>query len=273
LGTLENKSHFRQESRVLESLEDRNEACYMVTEIAERIVVEEADAMSKLDYIRRAVTQAHPAILFQDATKFRQFMLDPKLARYFEGAKFAVHDDSYLPVAAENTAKQLAGVMSYVAASSLVFAHAFLESTIEDLLRMSRLCDMNTWVSFVSAKTIPISAILDAAVEAALETKLKDFVEDLHKQSLMFKIEQLAKLLKRSITKSCVKDYMYDASRLQAIDDLRHQLAHHRKKDFTVEAAEQDIRYLYRTAFHFLVLTTERYDLRGQRRADHKLGT
>ena len=44
---------------LLESLEDRNEACYMVTEIAESILVEKSDVISKLNYIQRAVAQAH----------------------------------------------------------------------------------------------------------------------------------------------------------------------------------------------------------------------
>jgi hypothetical protein len=79
---------------MLETLENRNEACYMVPEIVESIFVEKAAAISKLDYIRRAVTQAHPTIVFEDATNLRQLMLDPNMSRYFRGAKFAVHDES-----------------------------------------------------------------------------------------------------------------------------------------------------------------------------------
>ncbi len=251
---------------MLESLENRDEACYMVPEIVESIFVEKAATISKLDYIRRAVTHAQSTILFEDATNLRQLMLNPSMARYFQGAKFAVHDESYLPVAAESTAKQLHGIMSYVAASGLVFSHSDLESTIERLLKISQLCDINAWLSFIENKQIPISTIRDG-LETALETKLKAYIIDLHKESLLFKIEQLSKLLKRSVTQSAVKDYVYDASRLEALDELRHNLAHHSKKDYSIDQAQIDIAYLYHTALHFLDLTVERYDLQGQWRS------
>jgi hypothetical protein len=257
---------------MLESLENRDEACYMVTEIVGSIFTEESDTISKLNYIQRAVTQAHSTIAVEDAVNLRQLMLNPKMAKYFAGAKFAVQDGSYLPVAADATAKQLTGIMSYVAASGLIFAHSFLESAIENLLKMSRLCDINSWVGFLSTKTIPVATILDSNVEVALEAKLKEFVEDIQKQSLLFKIEKLSKLLKRSITKSSVKNYTYDATRLQSIDDLRHELAHHQKKDYTIKQAEEDMRYLYRTAFHFLDLTVDKYNLQGQWRPASNFG-
>lgn len=248
---------------MLESLENRNEACYMVPEIVESIFDEKTAVISKLDYIRRAVTQAHPTIAFEDATNLRQLMLDPNMSRYFRGAKFAVHDESYLPVAAESTTKQLRGIMSYVATSGLVFSHSDLESTIERLLKISRLCDINAWMSFIENKQIPVSTIRNG-LETALASKLEAYIIDLHKESLLFKIEQLSKLLKRSVTQSAVKDYVYDASRLGALDELRHNLAHHSKKDYSIEQAQIDITYLYHTALHFLDLTVERYDLQGQ---------
>jgi hypothetical protein len=248
---------------MLESLENRDEACYMVPEIVESILVEKAASISKLDYIRRAVTQAHPTIAFEDAINLCQLMLDPSMSRYFHGAKFAAHDESYLPVAAESTAKQLRGIMSYVATSGLVFSHSDLESTIERLLKISQLCDINAWMSFIESKQIPISTIRND-LETGLATKLEVYIIELHRESLLIKIGQLEKLLKRSITQSAVKDYVYDASRLRALDKLRHDLAHQSKKDYTIEEAQSDITYLYNTAFHFLVLTVERYDLQGQ---------
>jgi hypothetical protein len=82
---------------MLESLENRSEACYMIREIMESILVEEADATSKLGYIRRAVTQANPTIVAEDANNLRQHMLNPNMAKYFVRTNFAVHDDHIYP--------------------------------------------------------------------------------------------------------------------------------------------------------------------------------
>ena len=125
----------------------------------------------------------------------------------------------------------------------------------------------------VGSKTIPIAALLDPGFEPAAEAKLNDYVAALHKESLLDKIDVLAKLLKRSITSSNVRDYTYDPTRLADIDLLRHQLAHHRKKDYTPEQAESDLVYLYRSSFHFLDLVVHRYDLHGAYRLKPKAGT
>src|SRR4051794_36289394 len=126
---------------MLEHLQDRTEASYLVTDLATRIVEEEADVISKLRYIRRTVAYAKDAVAVEDAQQLRLLMLNPDAARYFKGAQFSLQDGSYLGVAAKNTENHLSAVMSYVAASGLVFSHSFLEFVLETLLRITRLCD------------------------------------------------------------------------------------------------------------------------------------
>jgi len=248
---------------MLEHLHDRTEASYLVTELATRIVEGETDVISKLRYIRRTVAYAKDAVAVEDAQQLRLLMLDPTATKYFKGAQFSLHDGSYFAVSAKNTEGHLSAVMSYVAASGLVFAHSFLEFVLESVLRMTRLCDASAWLGLISNKTIPILTLLESGLEPAVEAKLNDFVATLRKESLLTKVDTLAKLLKRSITTSNIGDYTYDPVRLTTIDTLRHNLAHHRKKDYTLEQAESDIVYLYRTSFHFLDLVVHRYDLYG----------
>jgi hypothetical protein len=258
---------------MLEHLIDRTEASYLVTELATRIVEEESDVISKLRYIRRTVAYAKNAVAVEDAEQLRMLMLSPEAAEYFERAQFSLHDGSYLAVSVRGTENNLSAVMSYVAASGLVFGHSFLEYVIEELLRMTRLCDAVAWLSIIGSKTIAISALLDPGIESAAEAKLNDYVSTLRKESLPNKIEILVKLLKRSITTSNVRNYTYAPIRLADIDSLRHDLAHHLKKDYTLEQAELDLVYLYRTSFHFLDLVVHRYDLRGACRPKSKTGS
>jgi hypothetical protein len=82
----------------------------------------------------------------------------------------------------------------------------------------------------------------------------------------MNNVDYLAKVLQCNICKSSVIDYTYDSKRLERIDTLRHQLSHHRKKDYRIETAQADITYVYGTALHFLHLGAQRYDLYGAQR-------
>jgi hypothetical protein len=256
---------------MLEFLHDRTEASYLVTDLATRIVEEDSDVITKLRYIHRTVSYANDSVAIEDAQQLRTLMLSPDTAHYFEGADYNPHDDSSHAASARNTERHLSAVMSYVAASGLVFAHSLLEFVLETLLRMTRLCEIEPWLGFVSGKTISISAFIEFGIEPNLETKLDDYIATLQKEGLLSKIDLLSKLLKRSITNSSVLNYTYDPVRLKTLDLLRHELAHHRKKDYGIDSAEADTTYLYRTAFHFLALVVDRIDLHGAHRP--KLGT
>ncbi|HEY4273097.1 MAG TPA: hypothetical protein VGM65_13945 [Candidatus Udaeobacter sp.] len=251
---------------MLESLQDRTEASYLVTELAKGILVEESEVVTKLGYIQRTVAHAKDSVAVEDAKQLRLLMLSPETAKYFTGSTFSALDGSYQSVAAKNTETQLNAVMSYVAASGLVFAHSFLESVLETLLRITRLCDIAPWLLLIRNKDVSISAIVETGLEPAIETKLNKFIVSLHKEGLLDKIDYLAKVLKCSISKSNIIDYTYDSERLNRIDTLRHQFSHHRKKDYRIETAQADITYVYRTALHFLDLVVHHYDLYGAQR-------
>jgi hypothetical protein len=257
---------------MLESLQDRTEASYLVTELAIGILQEESEVVAKLRYIQRTVAYAKDSVAVEDAEQLRLLMLVPETAKYFAGSTFSVLDGSYQSVAAKNTETQLNAVMSYVAASGLVFAHSFLESVLETLLRITRLCDIAPWLSFIGTKVVSVSAILEIGLEPAIEARLNKFIEALRKEGLLIKIDYLAKVLKCSILKSSIVNYTYDSKRLEDIDTLRHEFSHHRKKDYRVETAQADITYLYRTALHFLDLVVDHYDLHGAQRPKSPTG-
>jgi hypothetical protein len=251
---------------LLEHLNDRQEASYLVTELATQIVTEESDVTAKLQYIDRLVRHAKKPMMAEDAERMRVLLLDPDTAKYFTDPLTALRDGSYIRLAAISTETHLRGVASYVAASSVIFAHSFLEYTLDTLLKISRLCDIQSWLVLLGNKTVAISSIVERGSEAPLEEKLREFVASLRKEGLLRQVSLLATFLKRSISQSGVINYTYDPDRVKELDDLRHTFAHHRKKEYTIEAASSDVTYLYRTAFHFLDLTVHRYDLYGAHR-------
>jgi hypothetical protein len=185
---------------------NRTEASYLMTELARRILEEEADVLAKLRYIQRTVAYAKNAVAVEDANELRLLMVAPDTAKYFAGSTFSVHDGSYRSVAAKNAETQLKAVMSYVAASGLVFAHSFLEFALETLLQMTRLCDIAPWLSFIGNKDVSISAIVETGLEPAIETKLNKFIASLYKEGLLDKVDYLAKV---SSTPRSVRDRQF----------------------------------------------------------------
>src|SRR5947208_16921956 len=123
-------------------------------------------------------------------------MLTSDNAKYFVGATLSLRDGSYRVVAAKSTETHLSAVMSYVAATGLVFAHSFVEFVLETLLRMTRLCDIASWLLFIGTKNVPLSTVFEDRVESAVEAKLNDFITALHKEGLLIKIDYLGKSLK-----------------------------------------------------------------------------
>jgi hypothetical protein len=68
---------------LLARLHDRQEACYLVTELATQIVTEEAGVTAKLQYIDRLVEHANKPMMAEDAERMRVLLLDPDTAKYF----------------------------------------------------------------------------------------------------------------------------------------------------------------------------------------------
>jgi hypothetical protein len=157
-------------------------------------------------------------------------------------------------------------VIAYVAASGLIFAHSFLEESLDTTLKIARLIDIQPWLGFISERSITVGSITEKTLEASLEDKINAFVTAIRKEGLLRRIELLSRILRKSIATSGVRDYTYDAERTVRLDELRHQLAHRRPVQYTINDALKDIRYLYRTALHFLDLVTFKYDLHGANR-------
>jgi hypothetical protein len=68
---------------MLEHLHNPKEAAYLLTELAEKIIVDEGDVVAKLNYIERVVTAARMPLLQEDAATLKNLMSDPSTTKYF----------------------------------------------------------------------------------------------------------------------------------------------------------------------------------------------
>jgi hypothetical protein len=251
---------------MLEYLHNPKEAAYLLTELAEKIIVDEGDVVAKLNYIERVVTAARMPLLQEDAATLKNLMSDPSTTRYFTNPSEHLKTGAYRELAAISTETHLKGVIAYVAASGLIFAHSFLEESLDTTLKIARLIDIQPWLGFISERSITVGSITEKTLEASLEDKINAFVTAIRKEGLLKRIELLSRILRKSIATSGMRDYTYDAERTGRLDELRHQLAHRQPVQYTVNDALKDIRYLYSTALHFLDLVTFKYDLHGANR-------
>ena len=92
---------------LLAHLHDRQEACYLVTELATQIVTEEAGVTAKLQYIDRLVKHANKPMMAEDAERMRVLLLDPDTAKYFSDPLQTLRDGSYILFAAISTEMHL----------------------------------------------------------------------------------------------------------------------------------------------------------------------
>ena len=156
--------------------------------------------------------------------------------------------------------------MNYVAASALLFAHPLFENILIRLLRMTRLCDTNGWLSKITKKSIPVSDLAAGSVDKALDRKLDMFFAEETKNGVLALINLLNSFLKVDVTRANIPGYAYSFDRIEQIDSLRHDFAHFRRKPYTPTQADDDILYMYRTAMHFLLLVMNCYGLKAQER-------
>jgi hypothetical protein len=90
---------------MLDYLHNPKEAAYLLTEVAEKIIVDEGDVVAST-------------------------------TKYFTNPSEHLKTGAYRELAAISTENHLKGVIAYVAASGLIFAHSFLEESLDTTLKL-----------------------------------------------------------------------------------------------------------------------------------------
>jgi len=112
----------------------------------------------------------------------------------------------------------------------------------------------------VRQRTVQIAEVVDAA-ESVVQSKINDFWKELERAPLMRKVEKIYQIVSPSSTGSIVTGYKYEPSRLQALDEKRHEVTHRDRQSYRPEDLEDDLTFLFKTGFHLLSLPVEKYNL------------
>lgn len=152
--------------------------------------------------------------------------------------------------------------------SALITAHAFFESVIKDLLRVTMLCDRDGWLAEVAGKSIMFGEIKSRGIDDSANALFEKELSKLSLAGMPAMVGRLLRYCKGNVTtKSHFQNYRLDTERLSTLDKLRHDYAHRRTKaSYSLRRAEADLRYLTITAIHLVTCIMEAFGLKGQHR-------
>ena len=130
---------------------------------------------------------------------------------------------------------------SAIEAGCIVFAHGILDSCVYGYLTVTSLVAPNLLEPFVEKKTVELSELKNQSYEQLRNSRIKDFVEKVERESLLYKLDLLHKIVppKRKISGS----YQYDRDRIKKLDDTRNKIVHN--NDWNFHLLDFNTEYMY----------------------------
>lgn len=150
-----------------------------------------------------------------------------------------------------------------VDSASIILAHSILDSVAFDCIRViEKVAPLEDWEPFVSKRQISLEDLKGLNYETACNVKICKYIEDLERRSILEKIDKLFEICKPAADFSFVKNYKYDRERVDAFDNLRHEIIHGKGLSSPVQGCEKEIEYTKRTSSFLMGLVYKKYGVR-----------
>ncbi len=159
----------------------------------------------------------------------------------------------------EQTVREMDLVMN---AASVVFVHSVLDAAALDFCRVTMLVAPKEWEGAVEKKGVQLAELKATSYDQLLQQKLKDYYDQLERESLLTKADHLLARCKPEPKWSPMNNYEYDRDRLKRLDDFRHNIIHGDGLGMELKDADNEVDYLTRTALYFMGLVNLRYGFR-----------
>jgi len=156
----------------------------------------------------------------------------------------------------EQTVQEMELVMN---AASIVFVHSVLDAAALDYCRVTALAAPKDWETVVEKKGVSLAELKGATYDQLLDQKLKDYFEQLERESLFAKADQLLARCKPPAKWSPMNNYEYDRKRLEYLDKFRHNIIHGDGLGMELKNADDEIDFLMRTGLYYMGLVNLRY--------------
>jgi hypothetical protein len=195
----------------------RKEAGCRAIEIMTSIVEEHEDVYVSLACTGRLLAHGAPAVVDEVAKTLEEFKRKAPSELMDLIDILPVH--AFVALARAKPAEVFTKVEHQMSISALITAHAFFESIIKDLLRLTILCDREKWLIEISGKSVVFDDLKSKGVEDCADAL---FEKELNKLGLAGMPAMVGKLLgfcKGNVTtKSIFQNYQLNIERLKSLD-------------------------------------------------------
>jgi hypothetical protein len=195
-------------------------------------------------------------------TYVAKMLTDPEFEKIFIDKEKFFEANPPDKIVEEMTTQTIAEMELMMNASSLVFVHSVLDAAALDFCRVTAMAAPKEWESVVEKKGVSLAEAKAANYDHLLEQKLKDYFEQLERESLLTKADLLLARCRPPAKWSPMNNYEYDRKRLEYLDRFRHNIIHGDGMGMELKNADDEIDYLMMTAHYFMGLVNLRYGFR-----------
>jgi len=191
------------------------------------------------------------------------FLTDLAHEKFFlDKAKFLESSGWVQVVGTTMTENQLAAFGASVDAASLVFMHSALDGAAFDLCKVTTMVAPFDWEQFLGEQKVSLLDVKSAVYENLFRSKLADHLKVLERESLLKKVDRLFQLCKPPSGFAPILGYQFNRDRVQALDQIRHDIIHGDAAGKLLADMEGSIKFLLNTGLFLLGLVNHRYDVR-----------
>jgi hypothetical protein len=149
-------------------------------------------------------------------------------------------------------------------AAVLVFYHSLLDGLVFDCCRVTALHAPRDWVQDLKNTKVELLDAKSKSYDQLLQDKVGERLKTLERDSLLIKSDRLHARCNPPSDWSPMEGYAYDRERVKAFDAQRIEIIHGKAlgKPLTLfELSDDNVDYVQRTGFHFLLLINFKYGL------------
>jgi len=155
----------------------------------------------------------------------------------------------------------LSSASAAINAASLVFAQSIVDDAAWSYLEVCAIVDPAAWEGQIDDRKVSFKDLKAKSHEDVRAELIEARLQQISRESLLTKIDLLFKLCPPPNDFAPLKNYVYDRSRLEKIDNQRHNMIHENGFGTPLPTLEEDLGYLNKTAWFLMGLVNKKYCL------------
>jgi len=156
----------------------------------------------------------------------------------------------------------LSNASTAIDAASLVFAQSIVDDAAWSYLKVCAAVDPAAWEGQIDDRRIGFKDLKTKSSEDIRGELIETRIKQVGRESLITKIDLLFKLCPPPTGFAPLNNYTYDRDRIEKIDAQRHNMIHENGFGTALPKLEEDLKYLYKTAWFLMGLVNKKHDLR-----------